>query len=48
MSTEYEIAGDSRQDLIYTKDQLIVDEPIIRHWKTKQELPPEMDGKGSR
>lgn len=41
MSTEYEISGDSRQGLIYTKDQLIVDEPIVRHWKSKKELPPD-------
>jgi NADH-quinone oxidoreductase subunit I len=41
MSTEYEISGDSRDELIYTKDQLIIDEPIIRHWKTRRELPPE-------
>ena len=42
MSTEYEIAGDSRDGLIYTKDQLIVDSPILRHWKTKKELPPDV------
>ncbi|MGH2756969.1 MAG: NADH-quinone oxidoreductase subunit NuoI [Actinomycetota bacterium] len=41
MSTEYEISGDSRDGLIYTKDQLIIDEPIVRHWKTNRELPPE-------
>ena len=41
MTTEYELSGDSREDLIYTKEQLIVDEPIVRHWKTKKELPPE-------
>jgi NADH-quinone oxidoreductase chain I len=43
MTTEYEISGDSREGLIYTKDQLIVDEPIIRHWVTKKELPPDRD-----
>jgi NADH-quinone oxidoreductase subunit I len=42
MTTEYEIAGDSRDGLIYTKDQLIVDSPILRHWKTKKELPPDV------
>ena len=42
MSTEYEISGDSRDGLIYTKDQLIVDSPILRHWKTKKELPPDV------
>ena len=41
MSTEYEISGESREDLIYTKGQLIVDEDIVRHWKTKKELPPD-------
>lgn len=41
MTTEYEISGDSREGLIYTKDQLIVDEPIVRHWPTKKELPPD-------
>ncbi len=43
MTTEYEISGDSRQGLIYTKDELIVDSPIIRHWDTKKELPPDRD-----
>ncbi|MEA2452581.1 MAG: NADH-quinone oxidoreductase subunit [Actinomycetota bacterium] len=43
MTTEYEISGDSREGLIFTKDQLIVDEPIIRHWDTKKELPPDRD-----
>ena len=42
MTTEYEISGDSREGLIYTKDQLIVDSPILRHWKTKKELPPDV------
>jgi hypothetical protein len=41
MSTEYEISGSSRDELIFTKEQLIVDAPIIRHWPTKKELPPE-------
>ena len=37
MTTEYEISGDSREGLIYTKDQLIVDAPIVRHWDTKRD-----------
>ena len=41
MTTEYELSGASREELIYTKDQLIVDAPIIRHWQTEQELPPD-------
>ena len=41
MTTEYEIAGESRASLIYTKEQLIVDAPIVRHWETKVELPPD-------
>ena len=41
MSSEYEIAGDSREGLIYTKDQLIVDSPIVRHWDTRKEIPAE-------
>jgi NADH-quinone oxidoreductase chain I len=41
MTTEYELSGDSREALIYTKEQLIVDEPIVRHWETRTELPPE-------
>jgi formate hydrogenlyase subunit 6/NADH:ubiquinone oxidoreductase subunit I len=41
MTTEYELSGDSREALIYTKEQLIVDEPIVRHWETRRELPPE-------
>jgi NADH-quinone oxidoreductase subunit I len=41
MSTEYEISGSSREELIYTKEQLIVDQPIKRHWKTEKELPPD-------
>ena len=43
MTTEYEISGDSREGLIYTKDQLIVDEPIVRHWPTKKELSADRD-----
>jgi NADH-quinone oxidoreductase subunit I len=39
MTTEYEISGDTREGLIYTKEQLIVDAPIERHWPTKKELP---------
>ncbi len=40
MTTEYELAGESRAELIYTKDQLIVDTPIERHWQTKIEVAP--------
>jgi NADH-quinone oxidoreductase chain I len=40
MTTEYELSGDSREALIYTKEQLIVDEPIVRHWESRKELPP--------
>ena len=40
MTTEYEIAGSTRDELIFTKEQLIVDAPIVRHWPTKKELPP--------
>jgi NADH-quinone oxidoreductase subunit I len=43
MTTEYELAGSSREELIYTKDQLIVDAPIVRHWVSKKELPPGRD-----
>jgi NADH-quinone oxidoreductase subunit I len=39
MSTEFEISADSREGLIYTKDQLIVDSPIVRHWPTKRTIP---------
>ncbi len=39
MTTEYEISGTTREELIFTKEQLIVDAPIIRHWDTKKELP---------
>ena len=48
MSTEYELSSDSRESLIYTKDRLIVDEPIIRHWKSKQELAPDVNLKGAK
>jgi NADH-quinone oxidoreductase subunit I len=41
MTTEYELSGDSREALIYTKEQLIVDEPIVRHWETRREVGPE-------
>ncbi len=41
MTTEYELSASSREAMIYKKDQLIVDAPIIRHWETKTELPPE-------
>lgn len=41
MTTEYELSSDSRESMIYKKDQLIVDEPIRRHWKTKKEMPPD-------
>ena len=49
MTTEYEISGNSREGLIYTKDQLIVDEPIVRHWETRKEVPADRDllGAGS-
>jgi NADH-quinone oxidoreductase chain I len=40
MTTEYELSGDSREALIFTKDRLIVDEPIVRHWESRKELPP--------
>jgi NADH-quinone oxidoreductase subunit I len=43
MTTEYELAASSREELIYTKEQLIVDTPIVRHWATKKELPPGRD-----
>lgn len=39
MTTEYELSADSRDALIYTKEQLVVDTPIERHWKTKKEIP---------
>jgi hypothetical protein len=40
MTTEYELSGPSREGLIYTKEQLIVDAPIERHWPTKRVVPP--------
>ena len=40
MTTEYELSGSSRDELIFTKEQLIIDAPIVRHWPTKIELPP--------
>jgi NADH-quinone oxidoreductase subunit I len=39
MTTEYELSAATRDDLIYTKDQLIVDAPIVRHWETKKVVP---------
>ncbi len=42
MTTEYEISGPSKDELIYTKDQLIVDAPIKRHWKTRVEYSPDL------
>jgi NADH-quinone oxidoreductase chain I len=41
MTTEYELSGDSREALIYTKEQLIVDQPIVRHWETRREVESE-------
>ena len=41
MTTEYEISGSSREELIFTKEQLIVDAPIVRHWETERELAPD-------
>jgi NADH-quinone oxidoreductase subunit I len=41
MTTEYEISGPSRDDLVYTKEQLIVDAPIQRHWDAKIEYSPD-------
>ena len=32
---------DKREALIYTKDQLIVDQPIVRHWETRKEVDSE-------
>ena len=40
MTTEYELSATSREAMIYKKDQLIIDAPIVRHWETKKELPP--------
>ena len=48
MSTEYEISGTTRDDMIWTKDQLIIDAPIVRHWKTKEEIAPDESLKKSR
>src|SRR5918996_5882183 len=45
MTTEYEISGATREDLIYTKDQLIVDTPIVRHWNTRIEYSPDLKDK---
>ncbi len=45
MTTEFELSGDSRDGLILTKDQLIVDAPIIRHWPTKTEYSPDRSEK---
>jgi NADH-quinone oxidoreductase chain I len=42
MTTEYELSGTSRAELIYTKDRLIVDAPIVRHWESKKELSPDL------
>jgi len=47
MTTEYEISGASRNELIYTKEQLIIDTPIKRHWKTKVEYSPNLKSKDS-
>ena len=41
MTTEYELSGASREELIYTKDRLIVDSPILRHWQTDKEFSPQ-------
>jgi NADH-quinone oxidoreductase subunit I len=46
MTTEYEISGMTREDLILTKEQLIVDAPIVRHWASKKELPPDIGFEG--
>ena len=43
MTTEFELSGYSHEELIYTKEQLIVDEPIRRHWDSHTELAPEFD-----
>ena len=45
MTTEYELSGTTREELIFKKDQLIVDEPIVRHWDTKTELEPDYNFK---
>jgi NADH-quinone oxidoreductase subunit I len=41
MTTEFELSSYSRTEAILTKEQLIVDEPIRRHWPTTKELPPD-------
>jgi NADH-quinone oxidoreductase subunit I len=41
MTTEYEISGTSRDELVYTKEQLIIDTPIKRHWTTEVEYSPD-------
>ena len=41
MTTEFELSSYSRAEAILTKEQLIVDEPIRRHWPTTKELPPD-------
>jgi NADH-quinone oxidoreductase subunit I len=41
MTTEYEISGATREDMIFTKEQLIVDAPIERHWESRKELSPD-------
>ncbi len=46
MTTEYELSAETREGMIYTKDQLIVDQPIERHWKTKREVPPDNSFRG--
>jgi NADH-quinone oxidoreductase chain I len=45
MTTEYEISGSSREELIYKKDRLIIDTPIERHWDTKVEYSPDRSEK---
>jgi NADH-quinone oxidoreductase subunit I len=45
MTTEYELSGFTRDELIYTKDQLIVDQPIVRHWESKITIPPDQNMK---
>lgn len=45
MTTEYELSGFTREELIYKKDQLIVDQPIVRHWESKITIPPDKNMK---
>jgi NADH-quinone oxidoreductase subunit I len=45
MTTEFEISGASRDELVYTKEQLIVDAPIERHWESKVEYSPDRRSK---